>query len=145
MPRKDNHVQEEGALQWVTSAVKRLFGRGRVAAAIAGDDASPVASTAAPRQQHHDRTNGATARPVKRETDIPLDVLDRSYTPPRTSSKAGFRADGADHQRDQEFSRGVADDRWNDEDHFTNRSGDPRIGTHRRTYEPGENRIESRE
>ena len=88
----------------------------------------------------------AKARPAKREADIPLDVLDRAYTPPRTSSKAGFRADGADHQRDQEFGRGVADDeRFNDEDRYTNRSGDPRIGTHRRTYEPGENRAESRE
>ena len=32
----------------------------------------------------------------------------------------------------------MGDERWNDEDHFTNRSGDPRIGTHRRSYEPGE-------
>ena len=34
---------------------------------------------------------------------------------------------------------GFADERFNDEDRFTtNKSGDPRIGTHRRKYEPGE-------
>ena len=101
-----------------------------------------MASAAAPRRTGAVNRTEAKARPAKRETDIPLDVLDRSYTPPRTSSKAGFRATGADHQRDQEV---IAADRWNDEDHYTNRSGDPRIGTHRRTYEPGEDRVESRE
>jgi hypothetical protein len=74
-----------------------------------------------------------------------MDVLDRSYSPPVTSSKASFRSDGADHQRDQEFAFTAADDRWNDEDHYTNRSGDPRIGTHGRTYEPDDNRAENRD
>ena len=40
---------------------------------------------------------------------------------------------------------GVSDERWNDEDRLTNKSGDPRIGTHRRTYEPAEAGAESRE
>jgi hypothetical protein len=142
MPRKETHGKEEGALQRVAGAVKRLFSRGRVASAIDGGN-EPLTSAAAPRRAV--KKSEGTARPIKREADSPLDVLDRSYTPPRTSSKAGFRATGADHQRDQEFGRGVADDRWNDEDHYTNRSGDPRIGTHRRTYEPGEDRIETRE
>ncbi|HKR65047.1 MAG TPA: hypothetical protein VJZ00_15040 [Thermoanaerobaculia bacterium] len=84
------------------------------------------------------------ARPTQRNTDIPLDVLDRAYMPPVTSSKASFRSDGSDHQSDQEL-RTIADDRWNDEDRFTNKSGDPRIGTHRRSYEPGEARGETRE
>ncbi|HEX6099799.1 MAG TPA: hypothetical protein VF432_26035 [Thermoanaerobaculia bacterium] len=61
-----------------------------------------------------------------------------------TSSKASFRSDGADHHQDQEFSRGVADADWNDEDHFTNKSGDPRIGTRGRTYEANESRDEQR-
>ncbi len=82
--------------------------------------------------------DGRTARPARREPDIPLDVLNRTYTPTQTSLKASFRATGEDHQRDQEFAEGYADERWNDEDHFTNKSGDPRIGTHRRKYEPGE-------
>jgi hypothetical protein len=84
-----------------------------------------------------------SARPIQRQTDIPLDRIENAYTPSQTSLKAPFRADGSDRQRDQEFARGVADDRWNDEDRFTNKSGDPRIGTHGRTYEPGETPAEN--
>src|SRR5438552_14283100 len=65
------------------------------------------------------------ARPRRVETDIPLDRLANAYTPTQTSLKASFRADGADQQRDQEFARGYDDERWNDEDRFTNKSGDP--------------------
>jgi hypothetical protein len=71
-------------------------------------------------------------------------MLDRAYTPPITSSKASFRSDGSDHQQDQELTPGNAIERWNDEDHYTNKSGDPRIGTRGRTYEPGEALAESR-
>ena len=86
-----------------------------------------------------------TARPIQRPTDIPLDRLENAYTPTQTSVKAGFRTDGADHHSDQEFARGVDDDNgWNDEDRFTNKTGDPRIGTHGRTYEPGEARAEDK-
>ena len=136
MPRTKEHVQEEGAFQRVTTAVKRLFGRS------ADTAAAEPARTAAPKRGQP-RNEGGTARATRREPDIPLDVVDRSYTPPMTSSKASFRTDGADHQRDQEFSFTSADERWNDEDHYTNKSGDPRIGTRQRTYEPGESRAES--
>ena len=78
------------------------------------------------------------ARPRRVEADIPLDEIEGSYSPTQTSLKASFRTDGSDHQRDQEYSGGYADERWNDEDRFTNKSGDPRIGTHGRSYEPGE-------
>ena len=84
------------------------------------------------------RGDEKTARPVRREADIPIDVIDRTYSPRQTSIKASFRTSGADHQRDQEFAGGYADDRWPAEDRFTNKSGDPRIGTHGRKYEPGE-------
>ncbi|HKB78482.1 MAG TPA: hypothetical protein VKH35_02075 [Thermoanaerobaculia bacterium] len=70
--------------------------------------------------------------PPRVEPDIPLDVLNRTYTPTQTSLKASFRSDGHDRQRDQEFAGGFADERWSDEDRYTNRSGDPRIGTHHR-------------
>ena len=128
-----------GRLRDAADAVKRVFTRGRAANATVEPEpeAAPV-QAAAP-------ATAARARAVRRETDIPLDVLDRAYTPPVTSSKSSFRSDGADHQQDQDFSRGVADARWNDEDHFTNKSGDPRIGTRRRTYEPNESRDESRD
>jgi hypothetical protein len=79
-------------------------------------------------------------RRPQREADIPLDRIENAYTPTQTSLKAPFRASGADRQRDQEFASGVADERWNEEDRYTNKSGDPRIGTHGRTYEPGEKR-----
>src|SRR4051812_39427839 len=85
-------------------------------------------------------------RTTQRPTDIPLDRIEGAYTPTQTSLKAPFRASGADHQSDQEFARGVDDDNtWNDEDRFTNKTNDPRIGTHGRTYEPGGRRTENDE
>jgi hypothetical protein len=78
------------------------------------------------------------ARAPRRSADIPIDVLNRMYTPTQTSLKASFRSTGEDHQRDQEFAAGYADERWNEEDRLTNKSGDPRIGTHGRQYEPNE-------
>jgi hypothetical protein len=65
-----------------------------------------------------------------------------TYTPRQTSLKTSFRSDGSDRQRDQELPLGVAET-WQDEDHFTNKSGDARIGTHGRRYEPGERRPSS--
>lgn len=132
-------------LHSAASAVKRLFNRRRVAT-IEEEPARFETAQRSPRQQPVSQSsNVAQGRGVRPDADIPLDVLDRTYIPQHTSSKTSFRSDGRDHQRDQEFALGVADDGWNDEDHFTNRSGDPRIGTHRRTYEPGESRDESRE
>jgi hypothetical protein len=84
------------------------------------------------------RAIARAARPVRRESDIPLEVIEKTYTPAQTSLKTSFRVTGEDQQRDQEFAGGHVDDRWNDEDHFTNKSGDPRVGTHGRSYEPGE-------
>jgi hypothetical protein len=127
MPRKQTG---EGFLQRAISSVARLFHR--------GDGHDHQASKATPARRSD--ATARTARTVHRETDIPFDRIEQAYSPMQTSVKAGFRTSGADHQRDQEYARGVADDRWNDEDRFTNKSGDPRIGTHGRTYEPGEAR-----
>lgn len=141
MTRKQEvQTPQLGSLRRVANAVKRLFTRGRSAAMQTSPTAMP--STAAS-QNASAASMGQPAR-VRRETDIPLDVLDRTYTPPFTGGKASFRSDGYDHQNDQEFAYGVSDERWNDEDRITNKSGDPRIGTHRRTYEPAESRDESR-
>lgn len=129
-----------GALHRVTSAVRKLFSRGRSESSqVEGHTAEPQARSAAAGD-----VTPQTARSTRRQTDIPMDVLDRTYTPPLTSSKASFRSDGADHERDQEFAYGVADDRWNDEDRYTNKSGDPRIGTRGRTYETAEAETASR-
>jgi hypothetical protein len=83
------------------------------------------------------------ARPTQRQTDIEMDALANAYTPTQTSLKAPFRATGRDRQNDQEHGRGPENDRWRDEDRLTNKSGDPRIGTHGRTYEPNETEGES--
>jgi hypothetical protein len=96
--------------------------------------ATPAARAAAPRKARESRP----ARPQQRTADVPLDILNRTYTPKQTSLKASFRASGDERQRDQEFAGGFADERFNDEDRYTNKSGDPRIGTHHRRYEPGE-------
>jgi hypothetical protein len=69
---------------------------------------------------------------------VEIDPISSTYSPTQTSLKGPFRANGADLQRDQEMPTGDSDQRWNDEDRFTNKSGDPRIGTHGRSYEPGE-------
>jgi hypothetical protein len=135
MARKSENL---GALRRVASAVRNMFSRGR-------DESEPKQMSAAPAAKTPSRSTQSAPRVTRRETDIPLDVIGRTYTPPFTGGKAGFRSDGADHQNDQEFAYGVADERWNDEDRLTNKSGDPRIGTHRRTYEPVEPRGESRE
>ena len=84
----------------------------------------------------------ASARTKQPRTDVPLDLIASTYSPKQTSLKTSFRSDGADRQHDQEMPVG-APDRWHDEDHFTNKSGDARIGTHGRSYEPGEQRASS--
>jgi hypothetical protein len=141
MGRKaDSNVAAIGRLRGAAQAVARFFTRGR-----RGHETAETAADARPQQPAASRPITNTPRVTRRETDIPLDVLNSTYTPPRTSSKASFRDDGSDHQLDQEFATGSADTRWNDEDRYTNKSGDPRIGTHRRTYEPAEAREESRE
>lgn len=99
----------------------------------------PAATAAAkPTPRRRKPAAPAKARPTRRPADIPLEVLERTYTPHQTSVKGPFRTSGGDRQRDQEFAEGFADERFNDEDRVTNKSGDPRIGTHRRKYEPGE-------
>lgn len=127
-----------GPIARAVSAVRRIFRRGKAADAVqaAATEVSEVSVERAGGQKQQ--------RVVRRQTDIPMDVLSNTYTPPQTRSKMGFRANGADHQQDQDFAAGVSDERWNDEDRMTNKSGDPRIGTRGRTYEPGEARDESR-
>jgi hypothetical protein len=106
------------------------------------DDSAPAVQEPQRTQSRAPQQEAQAARTTRRQSDIPLDVLDNIYTPSSTSSKASFRSDGADHQRDQELVLGRADSEWNDEDRYTNKSGDPRIGTHRRQSEPEEARVE---
>ena len=119
----------------IARTAKKVTTRRRPARRTAKQAAAPA--SAPPRPQPRPRGPEKAARPTKRETDIPFDVLERNYTPKQTSLKAPFRTDGGDRQRDQELTPGY-DDTWNEEDKFTDKSGDPRIGTHHRKYEPGE-------
>jgi hypothetical protein len=134
MARKDAaRTRGLGRLIGAAKAVKRMFTRG---------PEETSTSSATPMKKN---TEVQPARVREPRTDIPLDLLEHVYTPADTSSKASFRSSGQDHHDDQEFAMGVTDERWNDEDRFTNKSGDPRIGTHKRTYEPEEARAGSRE
>jgi hypothetical protein len=87
--------------------------------------------------------NPPRARATRRTSDVPLDLLADVYTPSQTSLHGSFRSDGADQQNDQEVPF-AAGDGFENEDHFTNKSGDTRIGMHGRTNEPGEARPANR-
>jgi hypothetical protein len=122
----------------VGRAVAKITGRGKSA-----KSSKPMQQTTDHDAQPATRRKAAgqtAARAPRREADIPMNQLDSTYTPTQTSLKGPFRASGDDRHRDQEFATGAGRDRWNDEDRLTNKSGDPRIGTHNRTYEPGEGR-----
>ena len=138
MARKTGTPTNIDRLRSTASAVKRFFSR-------RSKKTEELVAAPARKERKRSMASAHPARPAIRRTDIPLDALDREYTPPVTSSKTSFRSDGADRERDQEFAFERPDHRWNDEDRYTNKSGDPRIGTHRRTYEPDEEREEARE
>jgi len=84
------------------------------------------------------------ARPKHVTADIPLEEIEAAYTPTQSGSKAGFRDDGRARQSDQEFGNGITIERFSEEDTFTNRSGNPRVGTHGRTRKPEERHREVR-
>ena len=62
-----------------------------------------------------------TTKPRRVEPDVPIDQLERAYIPPQTSFKTSFRADGSDRQRDQEIIPGYMEERFLDEDIYTNK------------------------
>src|SRR5688572_1653603 len=110
MARKEGaRTRGLGRLIGAAKAVKKMFTRGH------GMPEEASSRSAPPLQ----RTEGQPGRIPQRQTDIPLDLLEHAYTPADTSSKASFRSSGKDHQDDQEFAMGVADERWNDEDRLT--------------------------
>lgn len=135
MPRgekKRSTVRRAGSA--IARTAKKLTTKLRPARRRKKETEEPVAARATTRATPKVKTARAVARPAKRQSDIPLDAVARTYSPKQTSLKTSFRTTGADHQRDQD----VIGERWNDEDHYTNKSNDPRIGTHGRAYEPGE-------
>lgn len=145
--KRENH-DSNGPLSLAASTLGGAFSRlkrmvrGRSKAAPM--EASPAAAPAPSGGTKKTRSDKPVSqqRATTRQSDIPMDIITNAYTP-GTNAKAGFRSNGNDRHRDQEFALGAGDDRWNDEDLLTNKSGDPRIGTHGRTYEPGEARVEN--
>lgn len=138
-----------GRLRQAAQAVKRVFTRKREESDTAPRVAAErsTASTPKPAPRTEPTSVARPLQPVnstRSDTDVPLDVLNRSYTPQMTSSKGSFRSDGSDKEKDQELTPRTASDTWNDEDHYTNKSGDPRIGTHGRVSPREEDREESR-
>lgn len=135
-PRRGNPLLRAAA------SVRRLFSRkaAPVTGDVGGEDvAGDDVGQAIPTVTEHGAPRPPRMGTARREADMPLDRIAQEYIPAQTSLKTPFRADGSDHQRDQEdYARRVADDRWKDEDRYTNRSNDPRIGTRGRSYEPGE-------
>ena len=121
-------AQVRGAVARTARTLTSRFHRGKSEAPMQMQQAA-----SAPAAVSHER-------PRRPQTDVPFDLISNVYSPTQTSLKGPFRADGDDHQRDQELANGYADERWSAEDRFTNKSGDPRIGTHGRSYEPGEHR-----
>lgn len=150
--KKSNRSQVGGQVRRAAASVKRIITprhpkhetARQTAAGGRTDTEQPIVTnrehsvSQPPRPARH-------SRPARRESDISLESIEREYLPMQTGLKSPFRSDGADMQRDQEFAEGAPDERWNDEDRFTNRSGDPRIGTHGRSYEPGEENRDDKE
>jgi hypothetical protein len=134
--QKTSKVRRAGSA--IARTAKKLTSKLRPHRRSKAQTEEPVTPRASTRATPKVKTGRAVARPAarttKRQTDVPLDALAKSYTPKQTSLKSSFRANGADRQRDQDS----IGERWNDEDHYTNKSKDPRIGTHGRAYEPGE-------
>ena len=61
MPRTKKHVNEEGPFQRVTTAVKRIFGRGRSAESNESNAAEPAMGASAPTRKQT-QTEGTKAR-----------------------------------------------------------------------------------
>ncbi|HEX7153537.1 MAG TPA: hypothetical protein VF618_18765 [Thermoanaerobaculia bacterium] len=137
MPNKTNNLG--GPIRRAAAKIRHLFGRHEQSE----QQPSMEATSRATPNPSDMNAQPVQERSTRRQSDIGIDVIANTYTP-STSSKSSFRDDGADHHADQEFANGSGNTRWKDEDRFTNKSGDPRIGTHGRTYEPGESRDESR-
>ncbi|HXH40054.1 MAG TPA: hypothetical protein VNN08_15595 [Thermoanaerobaculia bacterium] len=136
MPRRVKSVVRktgDAIARTARNLTARLNPRNRAAANAT--EAPPINAKAAAKP----RSNPPLARATRRTSDVPLDLLGDTYAPKQTSVRGSFRSDGTDQQNDQEIPLG-AGDRFQNEDHFTNKSGDVRIGTHGRTYEPGEAR-----
>jgi hypothetical protein len=125
MPRKQGESTVKPAGSAITRMTRMLTSKAklRTGAVAVAEATKPQASAEA-------------AGAGRRESDVAPDP-GQTYMPAQTSIKTSLRSDGADHQNDQDLTPG-AGERWQNEDHFTNKSGNARIGTHGRSGEPGD-------
>lgn len=75
----------------------------------------------------------AAGRPVRRESDIPAQELP-TRVPAQQSAKGPFDKHRAENLRDADAMRGFTNtnERFSEQDQYTNRTGDPRIGTRKK-------------
>ena len=111
------------AAKKITSVLKRSDGK---------SSAGPSKS-ASTRGAQSEKT---AARKPRRTSDLDVNRLDEMATG-QVSSKGPFDAKRSDALRQQDIDTAYVNRNaeWADEDHFTNKSGDKRIGTKNRTYE----------
>lgn len=80
------------------------------------------------------KETGVVAEPRRRIVRSDIGIIDE-ITPQQMRSHAPFD-DARDPDVTLEAFEETGPARWRDEDHYTNKSGDPRIGTRGRKYEP---------
>ena len=113
-------------------ATRRRAAASRGAAATAKKASAPAKAAASKRRV----APPATPRPVQRRSDVAPSEID-TMTPSQMSGKGPFDKHRGEHLHEEEARTSVANtnEQFSEEDRYTNRTGDPRIGTHNRDYE----------
>lgn len=114
------------------SKVKKIASRVRKSPGKASPEASMRAKKSAPSTRS--TPSPPQARRIVRKSDV-TDAELSEFGPSQTSSRGPFDKHRSDDRRDQEITAALGEPRFKDEDEYTNRSGDKRIGTHNREYE----------
>ncbi|MGA7614216.1 MAG: hypothetical protein WBX15_03455 [Thermoanaerobaculia bacterium] len=132
--RKETN-QESGSIR---GRLRRAAGRLRETLGSIRENFSTSESTGRRQQNPAVRTKNREAedhRPPRRMPNVDLSPLDASSASQQSKSSAEPQRH-AHHYIDQEAGVAMSSEsRWADEDRYTNRSHDPRIGTHGRSYD----------
>jgi hypothetical protein len=120
-----------------TAKIRKAVADAKTTRAAKSKPAPPAKRSAAPKQAASRPAPAVrTRKPLGGVADAALQGDD--YEPQQASAHAPFRSTGGDDRSidEQLPAEMTTNDQFSDEDHFTNHSGDPRIGTHNRSYEP---------
>jgi hypothetical protein len=120
----------------VTKAVAKATEK--IKKTVAKAKASRSAAKAAPAKRPAARPAPSAPRPRKPLGGIADSAFQGDdYEPQQTSTHAPFRnTSGGERSIDEQLpAEMTTNEQFSDEDHYTNHSGDPRIGTHNRSYE----------